>query len=478
MADPVQEPTHLAATPPDDPLIAERHARRPWRVVVFAMLAVLLLTLAGISRYSAAGSKAVTESNQQAALMFADLSARLAMMGLEEGSPMAPFGRKFAEQAAGYYITALDIRPNDVRIRLSAALMYDRLGRQDTAQALLSEGLRRNLGEGGLLPLILYYSGKPPEARWGLEPAVKKLLDAQPAADIFWAGYYQRLGMTPLADQTKERAAAEAERLFTRVLRAFFVGFLLALVGLGLIVARAAGLRWLGHHQVALPPWGVALGLQTLVLFVVATQGLGVLAALFVPRQTTAVVASYLGATVVTLVWLVLVLPRGVDVLAAAGWRLGGGRPLLQSLVQVLRGVGGYALVLPMMAALGLASRAIFPNEPLVSPVVNLIRGEHQPGAVLALALLVVVAAPIVEETLFRGILFGGLRRRMSLWPAALLSGFLFALVHFQPVVLLPFLGLGVVLAVLYERSGSLLPPTVAHAAFNAMSLTAVFLLR
>lgn len=85
-----------------------------------------------------------------------------------------------------------------------------------------------------------------------------------------------------------------------------------------------------------------------------------------------------------------------------------------------------------------------------------------------------VVLAPVVEEVIHRGVLFVALRRLIGLVGAMLLSGGVFALVHVelaQPAYLLALLLLGVWFAAVRHRTGSLVPPVVAHATFNAVSI-------
>jgi uncharacterized protein len=141
----------------------------------------------------------------------------------------------------------------------------------------------------------------------------------------------------------------------------------------------------------------------------------------------------------------------------------------------------------------------------------------------LLVVLAAVVLAPIGEEIFFRGILFQALRRRVGLWPAAVVSSVPFGAVHVEvigpealPAILvavvllclaviprfpLPvrlFLGalglaalgfavalggpgavllpsglalLGFVLALAFHRTGNLLVPIVGHAAFNAVAV-------
>ena len=81
----------------------------------------------------------------------------------------------------------------------------------------------------------------------------------------------------------------------------------------------------------------------------------------------------------------------------------------------------------------------------------------------------VTTATPIVEEMLFRGLLFRGLRGYWTFWPAALTSGVWFGVLHFNPLVLPVFIALGVLFAWAYERSRSLWTPILAHGCLNAV---------
>ena len=87
--------------------------------------------------------------------------------------------------------------------------------------------------------------------------------------------------------------------------------------------------------------------------------------------------------------------------------------------------------------------------------------------------LLIVGLAAISEELFFRGFVFSGLRSRMTVWPAALISGLVFGLVHAPTGIttVIPLAVLGVVLAWLYDKTGSLWPPVIAHALNNGLAL-------
>ena len=87
------------------------------------------------------------------------------------------------------------------------------------------------------------------------------------------------------------------------------------------------------------------------------------------------------------------------------------------------------------------------------------------------LFLFLLIEAPVLEELLFRGVLFGGLTKIMPIWPAILLSGLVFAVIHINAATLIPLWFLGAAFAWLYARTGTLLAPMAVHFTFNAVNL-------
>ena len=80
---------------------------------------------------------------------------------------------------------------------------------------------------------------------------------------------------------------------------------------------------------------------------------------------------------------------------------------------------------------------------------------------------------PIVEESLFRGVLFRHLRGTVGVVLAALGSAFVFGIIHPVPVLLtIPLMALGFNFALMREWRGSLLAPMTAHYLHNATVLT------
>ena len=86
------------------------------------------------------------------------------------------------------------------------------------------------------------------------------------------------------------------------------------------------------------------------------------------------------------------------------------------------------------------------------------------------IGLSVVVTAPVSEELFFRGFIYAGLRRRLKVPVAALLTGFLFSMAHADPGLVVPFTLIGAILALVYERTGSIWTNIGVHFWFNMVS--------
>ena len=92
--------------------------------------------------------------------------------------------------------------------------------------------------------------------------------------------------------------------------------------------------------------------------------------------------------------------------------------------------------------------------------------------------LAIVVLAPIAEELFFRGVVFNAFKRERGRRWAYVGSAALFAVIHLSLVALVPIFLLGLALAWVYERTGSLLAPIVMHAVVNGVSVAIALLIR
>jgi membrane protease YdiL (CAAX protease family) len=89
--------------------------------------------------------------------------------------------------------------------------------------------------------------------------------------------------------------------------------------------------------------------------------------------------------------------------------------------------------------------------------------------------LRVVILAPIVEELIFRGVIFSGFQRIYPAILAIFFSALLFALFHLNPWQLGPTFLLGLLLGYVRLRTGSLLAAIFTHALHNGMIFLSVY---
>ncbi len=107
-------------------------------------------------------------------------------------------------------------------------------------------------------------------------------------------------------------------------------------------------------------------------------------------------------------------------------------------------------------------------------PIEAVLERASTPADVVLVLVAATVPVAIGEEVFFRGFAYRLLRARLGVVLAIAGSSVLFALAHGLDVgEWLPILPLGIVFALLAERSGSLVPPMIGHVAVNALAILA-----
>lgn len=174
-----------------------------------------------------------------------------------------------------------------------------------------------------------------------------------------------------------------------------------------------------------------------------------------------------------TVVW-VLALHR--DQFSALG--LSSRRPVKDMAYGLVAGVALFGLVLILLRLLLFLASLAFGD--VTPPDQGRLLFPQRPDDVEAVvgALGAIVAAPLGEELFFRGLLFGSLRRRFRFSVAATISAAAFGLVHVLPLLIPLLFVVGLVLAYVFERRGSLVASIAAHAAFNVIGITLILMAR
>ncbi|MBE5847480.1 MAG: CPBP family intramembrane metalloprotease [Lachnospiraceae bacterium] len=92
-----------------------------------------------------------------------------------------------------------------------------------------------------------------------------------------------------------------------------------------------------------------------------------------------------------------------------------------------------------------------------------------------SLFFLIAVWSPLCEEIAFRGFVFRGYRGNAGFWRAAIVSAFLFGLVHLNMNQFIYAFVFGILLALLTEATGSIWPGFFYHMLFNAIAVFAMY---
>ncbi|MHC4908605.1 MAG: lysostaphin resistance A-like protein [Planctomycetota bacterium] len=331
----------------------------------------------------------------------------------------------------------------------------------------------------------------------GGEPDVVRLTASQRDALIDELGWYGELALVPAGQDD----AARNELLAPWAMAAVVFGILVIVAvgaacigGIGLLVMLGAAFT--NKLRGGLPSRSSSSGYYAetfaawLVLFLCLQAAAGLVGG-FVHRDS-ALLLGFIGfmLSLSALAWPVL---RGVPwatVRADIGLNLGR-RPLLEPFI----GVGCYLMGLPIIVVgvlitFGLmwltgggadgGGTGAFGGEDAPShPVIDVLaQGGWWP--ILQVYLVASVAAPIVEEIAFRGLLYRHLRdaSRMigtvgSIIISTLLGAFVFAAIHPQGLLAIPALmSVAVGMTLTREWRGSLIPSMVIHAVNNGIIMT------
>ncbi len=129
-------------------------------------------------------------------------------------------------------------------------------------------------------------------------------------------------------------------------------------------------------------------------------------------------------------------------------------------------------LIQPVLYLLNVASQLFESNK--VADLLS--ETEDIPGAVLLI--VIGVFAPFCEETVFRGILFTGLKRTNRIFGAILWTSIMFGLFHMNLNQLGYAVVLGFAAAILVEVTGSMVPALLMHALTNTYNVSMALWMR
>ena len=305
-------------------------------------------------------------------------------------------------------------------------------------------------------------------------------------------GWFGELALHPKGQPGHQAPVAAAERTFTvvtiagySVIGAFTIGFIFLI----LLCLRRPRSR-LGppviHHAIYIETFAVWLGLYLLLLFAFPRLTRGM-----IPFAPSAIATMLLSLS--ALAWPVVRGIRWKQVRADIGLNFGE-----QPFLEPSYGIFSYFLALPflglgILTTLLLTKLTAAPVDAVVDPFAADSSMAHPlidqiakgtPADWLPLLLLACFFAPLVEEIMFRGVLYRHLRDWSRSWKwlsfvgSMLIVNTLFAIVHPQGVLAAPMLaGLACGFVIARERRGSLVASVIAHGLNNTLVLTMLLLM-
>ena len=308
-----------------------------------------------------------------------------------------------------------------------------------------------------------------------ITPEERELLKSQ-------LGWFGKLALAPPGQESplREQVIAEARQTFFSIIAAVVAVGVVGILGLFVLLVFGA-LLFSGKLSGMKVDRGYGeVYLETFAVWLVLFLGLSVGTSLWLGSEALAAVGLIsLGGSLLALVWPRL---RGVSwprLREDMGWTTG--RGLVR---ECLFGLGCYAMAIPLIflaailtsIAVGIAGDPGGPGDMPVHPIANWLAGATW-SQVMQVIVLACVVAPIVEEIMFRGLLYRHLREATDSprgWPSvvfsALVASVLFAVLHPQGLPAVPgIVGIALALACMREWRTTLVPSIVAHAVNNGV---------
>lgn len=131
----------------------------------------------------------------------------------------------------------------------------------------------------------------------------------------------------------------------------------------------------------------------------------------------------------------------------------------------ILWGIIGFILALVGQMVAGMIEMVAFGIEP-GSDNTNLLGEIAQTAPIIIIS--IVLFAPLLEEIVFRRAIFGGIYTKTNFFIAAIISAFLFAIVHGELEHTLVYMGPAFAFSFIYYKTNRILAPIIGHLLMNA----------
>ncbi len=306
---------------------------------------------------------------------------------------------------------------------------------------------------------------------------------------VLWIGHRTESKQDSVSTGTKITAHTmkENEAIFRaslekrpRLFMGLSLGFLLALFlglfsNLYLLIKKTEGVRWFDTTGVeGKVPWGMAEVVRVFVMIffveacilsieIILHQFISLKA---IPQDLLLMANSFTRDLVIAAFVLWVVSRRYHEPLASIGLTR---RDFFGN---IRRGAAGYVAMLPLLFLVLFITAMIAQSlsyEPPPQPIVEIYLKKSSERYLVFFTLFVAMVGPVIEEIFFRGFAYRVLRDRWGARAAMVGTAAVFSAMHMNWIAAFPIFFLGVFLAYLYEKTGSLVPSMTAHVLHNVI---------
>ena len=157
------------------------------------------------------------------------------------------------------------------------------------------------------------------------------------------------------------------------------------------------------------------------------------------------------------------------------------GISLKNFLKNIFYGIVGYIALVPVLILILIVTAIIINVTKYVpprQPVVELFLKEKGLAFLTYSGLFAAIVGPIIEELFFRGFMYGALKKHIGIFWSMMATAAVFAALHAHLVGFIPIMALGILLAYLYEKTGTLVSSITVHMIHNLSMVLLVFLVK
>lgn len=144
-------------------------------------------------------------------------------------------------------------------------------------------------------------------------------------------------------------------------------------------------------------------------------------------------------------------------------------------------GIAAYVGLIPIFLGVTVLTSVLFkvlniPVEP--QEVVRILKEEKGVPLLIYMCVFTSFLGPFMEEIFFRGFVYGVLKKKIGILGGVLTSALFFACIHANMASFMPILSLGILLAYIYEKTGSLVSSITVHVIHNSAMLAFLLFLK